>query len=142
MPIAAGAARYGMQAIGNMAGQFLGGKMGETIGGYNENASDEHREAAKRLNVDAATYARVAEDVNNAGQRSGSQTSRADQAFGNQMAQSNVRANATTRMALNDQEIAANQATQLANAYGDAQARQAQTSANLMSSIVNNAQRW
>ncbi len=135
--VAAGAARYGAQAVGNMAGQFMSGKMGETIGGHNEGASQEHREAARRLNVDPNVYAQVAADVNNRGQASGANQSRSDVAFGNQLNQSNNRADATTRMALNDQEIAANQATQLANAYGSAQQAQARASNDIMSSVLN-----
>lgn len=119
------------------AGQYFAGKMGETIGGQNEGASQEHREAARRLNVDPSVYAQVAADVNNRGQASGANQSRSDVAFGNQLNQSNNRADATTRMALNDQEIAANQATQLANAYGSAQQAQARASNDIMSSILN-----
>lgn len=127
------ALKYGSQALGSL----VGGRTGETIGGHNEGASIEHREAARRLNVDPELYSRIAGDVNNRGAAQGAGQSQADTAFANQLGQSNNRAAATTRMALNDQEIASGQATQLANAYGQAQQNQAQTSANLMSSVLN-----
>lgn len=131
------AVKYGAQALGDMVGQFASGKSGEAIGKHNEAASQEHREAARRLNVDPSVYAQVAADVNNRGQASGANQSRSDVAFSNQLNQSNNRADATTRMALNDQEIAANQATQLANAYGSAQQAQARASNDIMSSVLN-----
>lgn len=130
-------AGYGAQAVGNAFNQFASGKMGETIGGYNERASEEHREAARRLNVDPNVYSQVAADINNRGQSSGANQSRSDVAFSNQLQQSNNRADLTNQMAATDQAIAYRQAEQLANAYGSAQQAQARASNDIMSSALN-----
>jgi hypothetical protein len=130
-------ASYGAQAVGNAFNQFASGKMGETIGGHNEQASQDHREAARRLNVDPNVYAQVAADVNNRGQSSGASQSRSDAAFNNQLAQSNNRADLTNQMAATDQAIAYRQAEQLANAYGSAQQAQARASNDVYSAAMN-----
>lgn len=136
-PIAGAALRYGAgqavsqgaKALGDTIGTFAGGKMGESVGGYNEKASDELRERARKLNVDPDAYARVAADIQDS---SASRQQGRDMkmgAFANQMNRATDRANVTNQMALNDQSIAANQAQQLASAYGDAARNQAQASA-------------
>lgn len=127
------ALKYGGQAIGN----FAAGKMGETISGYNENVSDEHREAARKLNVDPATYAKVHADLQSKTADQTQGRNNADIAFNNQLAMGNSRANATTRMALKDQDIAASQAEQLANSYNTAVSNQNNASANMANAAAS-----
>ncbi len=131
---AGGAAlKYGGQAIGN----FAAGKMGETISAYGEGASDEHREAARRLNVDPDAYAKIHADLQGKTSDQTQGRNNADIAFNNQLAMGNNRANATTRMALKDQDIAASQAEQLANSYNTAVSNQNNASANMANAAAS-----
>jgi hypothetical protein len=129
-------ARQGAQAIGNMAAQFVGGKVGETIGGHNEQAADELRAKAAKLNVDPATYARMAAHFDEESAQRAQGRSRSDAAFGNQMNMSNQRAYNTMDMARQDQLNAQDQALSLAKTYGDAATRQSQASNNMITAMM------
>lgn len=133
LPIATAAGKYAMgkgaQALIDTVSTFASGKMGEQVGSYNEGASDELRKKAAKLNVNPETYAKIEADIR---ENSAEKQFGRDMAMGtysNQLNMANNRAATVNKMALNDQEIAANQASQLGSAYGDAARNQANASA-------------
>lgn len=126
----------GAKALGDTIGQFAGGKTAETIGGYNENSSVNLRDKAAKYNVSPEAYAKITADFSNEASERQQGRDMKMGAFANQLNQSNQRAGTVNQMALNDQSIAANQASQLATAYGDAASRQAQASAAMANAFM------
>lgn len=118
-------------------GQFVSGKIGETVGGHNEQESAEGRVKARMLNEDPnAQGNRTAEFSNNAANAQQGR-SRSDLILGNQLDASNKRADLQNTMTANDQVINANRGTQLADNYMQASRDQANASANILNSIMN-----
>lgn len=140
-------AAYGLQTVGRailpsvtaMGSQFAAGKMGETIGGHNEQESQGFRDRNDQRNIDGTNRQNTtnAQTTNQAGSQ-GQQLSREDAVFGNQLAQSNNRANTALNMAVYDQDNAFKNGQQLASNYTNTANQQAATSANLMASILGN----
>lgn len=120
--------------VGN---QFLSGKIGETVGGYNENMSEQERAKARMMNEDPnAQGDRQANSSNNAaGAQQG--RSRADLILGNQLDASNKRADLQNTMTANDQILAHNRGSQLADNYVQSARDQANASGNIFNSIMN-----
>jgi hypothetical protein len=140
LPLAVSAGKYvmgkGAQALGDTIGQFASGKMGESVGSYNEGASDELRTKAAKYNVNPETYAKIAAEIQESGSEKQFGRDMRMGTFANQMNMSNKRADTTNQMALNDQSIAANQASELANAYGNAARNQSAASAAMANAFM------
>lgn len=140
-------AAYGLQAVGRAVlpsvmatgAQFMAGKMGETIGGHNEQESQGFRNSNDGRNQAATDRQNTtnAQTTNQAGSQ-GQQLTREDTIFNNQLGQSNNRAEAAVKMAVYDQDNAFRNGQQLASNYTDTANRQAATSANLAASILGN----
>lgn len=135
------AARVALPIAAQYASTMFTGKQGEQMGDRNTKDAQDFREAARQLNVDPDVYAKVAAHYDGQARSNGQNMSRSDTAFANQLLQGNNRANSALNMAERDQQIAAEQAMDLSRGYRDAAANQAQTSANLMSSILSNTRR-
>lgn len=121
----------------NAGKNFFAGKTGETVGKYNENAANDMRQDQAQYNEDPNQQADRQADGTGRSQSQGQNTSQADTILGNQLKQSNARADLVNTMAATDQSIAFRRGEQLANNYNDTANKQAATSANLMSSIIN-----
>ena len=138
MMAAAGmAARYLAPKALDIGNQFLSGKVGETVGGNNENESAENRIKARMLNEDPNAQGNRQADSSTNAANAQQGRSRADLILGNQLDASNKRADLQNTMTANDQVINANRGTQLADNYVQASRDQANASGNIFNSIMN-----
>lgn len=139
LPVAYGAAKAvvgkGTQALMDTIGTFAAGKTAESVGSYNEGASDKLRETARKYNIDPNAFAQAMSEHND--RSKGAQQGRdfAQQAFNSQLIGANNRANSVLNMAERDQQFAQDRASQLAEGYRNASDAQGQASANIISAM-------
>lgn len=138
MMAAAGmAARYLAPMAMQAGNQFVSGKIGETVGGHNEQESAENRIKARMMNEDPNAQGNRQADSSTNAANAQQGRSRADLILGNQLDASNKRADLQNTMTANDQVINANRGTQLADNYVQASRDQANASGNIFNSIMN-----
>lgn len=130
------AVRYGMPMAIDAAKGFFAGKQAENIGGHNESQSAQDRLKARMMNEDPNAVGQRGAESTEQSKNAAQGRTRADTIFSNQLDASNKRADLQNQMTLNDQVIATNRGTQLANNYLDASNAQANTSANLAAAIL------
>jgi hypothetical protein len=138
MMAAAGmAARY-LAPMAMQAGAGLAaGKLGENVGGYNEQQSAQERLKARMLNEDPNAQGGRQEMTSTNAANAQQGRSRADLILANQLDSANKRADLQNTMTANDQVINANRGTQLADNYVQSSRDQAQASGNLFNAIMN-----
>lgn len=137
MALAGAAARYAIPALGNAANQMFAGKIGETVGGHNEQQSEQDRAKARSMNEDPNAQGNRQAQSSDAAAGSQQNRSRADLVFSNQLDASNKRADLQNQMTANDQTIAYNNGRQLADNYVQSARDQAQASGNIFNSVMN-----
>lgn len=127
--------KSGMNALGDAVSTFAGGKMGESVGSYNEGASDKLRETARKYNIDPNSFAQAMSEHNESSKNSQQGRDFRQQAFNSQLIGANNRANSVLNMAERDQQFAQDRAAQLADGYRQASDAQGQASANIINAM-------
>jgi hypothetical protein len=137
MALGGAALRLAAPAIANAAGGFFQGKVGETVGGHNEQQSESDRARARSMNEGADTAGDRQANSSNRAANDQQGRSRAELILVNQLDASNKRADLQNTMAANDQILEYNRGQNLANNYVQASRDQATASGNIYNSIMN-----